>query len=109
MREPNHNNTFVCAGDIEILITGRGDKTVKPRSFTPAPETPEHLSSTHAPLSSTTSPGSIKLGNVVVISNNNKEELAFQAPPFKPENYKVTDFSHQTTPQGHSYRLIMLS
>ena len=91
------------SGDIEILITGRGDKTVKPRSFTPSTAVPERISSTHSPIS-TSSPASVNLGNVVVLTDHNKEELAFQAPPFKAENYKVTDFSHQTTPQGHSYR-----
>ena len=36
------------SGDIEILITGRGDKTVRPRSFTPAAV--PSLSSTPAPV-----------------------------------------------------------
>ena len=33
------------------------------------------------------------------------QEINFQPPPFRPENYQVTGFSHQTTPQGHTYRL----
>ena len=84
-------------GDIEILITGRGDKTVRPRSFTPGLDkvTP---ASVPAP-----SPGH-KLGSVVVVSEHNKQELAFQPRPYSPDNYRVTDFSHKTTPQGHSYR-----
>ena len=86
-------------GDIEILITGRGDKTVRPRSFTPGLEqvTPP------PPSVPAPSPGH-KLGSVVVVSEHNKQELAFQPRPYSPDNYRVTDFSHKTTPQGHSYR-----
>ena len=89
------------------MITGRGDKTVKPRSFTPdsldvlnfgVSSTPS-VSHNNEPTQST-----LKVGNVVIVNEHNKEEISFQPKPYKPENYRVTDFSHQTTPQGHSYR-----
>ena len=67
------------SGDIEILITGRGDKTVKPRSFTPSP--------------------------LPSLSSTQSSEINFQPGPFKRENYRVTEFSRETTPGGHSYRL----
>ena len=85
------------------MLKGRGDKTVAPRSFTPGPPA--------APVSSTQRPGAarsdqFRLGSVVVGAGTNTEELSFQPglKAFKPENYKVTDFSHQTTAQGHTYR-----
>ena len=82
-------------GDIEIVLKGRGDKTVNPRSFTPGPPV-----SSQAPVTK----DKFRLGSVLVTSN--KEELSFQPglQAFRPENYRVTDFSHQTTPQGHTYR-----
>ena len=47
------------------------------------------------------------LGNVVVLGQQGPEnqEINFQPPPYRAENYQVTGFSHQTTPQGHTYRL----
>ena len=99
-------------GDIEILITGRGDKTVKPRSFTPDSLDVEGVNS----ISSTIAPNTINdnkvtgnnlnVGNVIIVNDHNREELLFQPKPFKADNYKVTDFSHQTSAQGHSYRLV---
>ena len=82
------------------MLKGRGDKTVNPRSFTPGPRVSPV--SSQAPV--TSSKDQFRLGNVLV--NNNKEELSFQPglQAFRPENYKVTDFSHQTTAQGHTYR-----
>ena len=85
-------------GDIEIVLKGRGAKTVNPRSFTPGP--PVSPVSSQAPVTK----DKFRLGSVLVTSN--KEELSFQPglQAFRPENYRVTDFSHQTTPQGHTYR-----
>ena len=86
------------------MLKGRGDKTVAPRSFTPGPPAAS-VSSTQRP-----GPGSsgdqFRLGSVVVGAGSNTEELSFQPglKAYKPENYKVTDFSHQTTAQGHTYR-----
>ena len=79
------------------MLKGRGDKTVNPRSFTPRPRV--------APVfQALVTKDKFRLGSVLVTSN--KEELSFQPglQAFRPENYKVTDFSHQTTPQGHTYR-----
>ena len=86
-------------GDIEIVLKGRGDKTVNPRSFTPGPRV-----SSVSPPAPVTTKDKFRLGSVLVTSN--KEELSFQPglQAFRPENYRVTDFSHQTTPQGHTYR-----
>ena len=84
------------------MLKGRGDKTVAPRSFTPGPSA--------ASVSSTQRPGAssdqFRLGSVLVGAGSNTEELSFQPglKAYKPENYKVTDFSHQTTAQGHTYR-----
>ena len=97
-------------GDIEILITGRGDKTVKPRSFTPDSldvEEANFISSTVAPTNindNKVTGNTLNVGNVIIVNDHNKEELLFQPKPFKADNYKVTGFSHQTTAQGHSYR-----
>ena len=62
-------------------------------------------------VSSTQRPGpgsgdQFRLGSVVVGAGSNTEELSFQpgVKAYKPESYKVTDFSHQTTAQGHTYR-----
>ena len=45
------------------------------------------------------------LGSVVVGQQLHSQEINFQPPPYKAENYQVTGFSHQTNPQGHTYRL----
>ena len=84
------------SGDIEILITGRGDKTVRPRSFTPAAV--PSLSSTPAPVP-IFSLGKVEVGQQL------GDEINFQPQPYKEENYRVTDFSQQTTAGGHTYRL----
>lgn len=88
------------------MLKGRGDKTVAPRSFTPGPP-----ASPVSSVSSTQRPGAassdqFRLGSVLVGAGSNTEELSFQPglKAYKPENYKVTDFSHQTTAQGHTYR-----
>ena len=71
-----------------------------PRSFTPGPSVTQSAAITPAPVQS----DKFRLGSVVVGAAS--EELSFQPglQAFKPENYKVTDFSHQTTAQGHTYR-----
>ena len=101
---------LLFSGDIEIVLKGRGDKTVRPRSFTPVSSI-SSVSSTAAPIVNNKVipeiPGQFSLGSVVVgASHNNKEELSFQPGlrPYKADNYRVTDFSHQTTAQGHTYR-----
>ena len=45
------------------------------------------------------------LGSVVVGQQGHSQEINFQPPPYNAENYQVTGFSHQTTPEGHTYRL----
>ena len=78
-----------------------------PRSFTPGPASSVTQSAaiTPGPVQSAaiTTGDKFRLGSVVVGAS---EELSFQPglKAFKPENYKVTDFSHQTTAQGHTYR-----
>ena len=91
------------------MLKGRGDKTVRPRSFTPGPPASpvSSVSSTQRPVPVPLNKDKFRLGSVAVVAaSNNKEELSFQPGlgAFKPENYKVTDFSHQTTAQGHTYR-----
>ena len=86
-----------------------------PRSFTPGPVSSVTQSAAITGQSEAITPGPVqsaaitstgdkfRLGSVVVGAS---EELSFQPglKAFKPENYKVTDFSHQTTAQGHTYR-----
>ena len=78
-----------------------------PRSFTPGPSVTQSAAITGQSAAITPAPvqsDKFRLGSVVVGAVS--EELSFQPglQAFKPENYKVTDFSHQTTAQGHTYR-----
>ena len=80
-----------------------------PRSFTPGPVSSVTQSAAITGQSAAITPAPVqsdkfRLGSVVVGAAS--EELSFQPglQAFKPENYKVTDFSHQTTAQGHTYR-----
>ena len=78
-----------------------------PRSFTPGPSVTQSAAITGQGAAITPAPvqsDKFRLSSVVVGADS--EELRFQPglQAFKPENYKVTDFSHQTTAQGHTYR-----